>query len=508
MVKLSEIVQKVKEFIKKLSPKVRRIGLIVIITLVILISFFIVYSNVTKYGLLYSDLDPSDGKYIHQQLVDMGLDVKIRGSSIYVNRDKVDELRLTFSSELKGGSKGFELLDNSSGFGFTDEEFLIQKQRIVQGELERTIKSFSQIKDSRVHITPAKSTVFITEKDPAKASVYVKLNPGESLSKEQVKSIIHLVSAAWNNLPFENVEVVDARMNLLSLGIYDGSSEFDFTGSVDNQMNVERGFEYQLENRLLSVLEPVLGADKVKVRINVDLDFDSKQKTEIIIDENKIPISEHIIKEENGYLDNDGGGPIDNNMSNVGADDKGDFSKREESTVNYEVSKQESKTIYAPGEIKRITTSLVYDGNVTQEMRANLESIINGVVGFNAERGDSISIVGMEFVGVKQEVSSLPRKNVFPIVLAVIVVVILFIIMKLIKKHKNMDESSSTSISKEDLDSKVVLQQSVEENIKRKTIEETNPENKVLEDEIRSYAINKPNQVVEIIKSWMMEDTR
>ena len=510
MVKLSELVQKIKEYIQKLSPKVKRMAIIIIVSLVVLISFFIVYSNITKYGLLYSDLDPADGKYIHQQLVDMGLDVKIRGSSIYVNKDKVDELRLTFSSELKGGSKGFELLDNSSGFGFTDEEFLIQKQRIVQGELERTIKSFSQIKDSRVHITPSKSTVFVTEKDPAKASVYIKLNPGESLSREQVKSIIHLVSSAWNNLPFENVEVVDARMNLLSLGIYDGSGEYDFTGSIDTQMNLERGFEYQLENRLLSVLEPVLGSDKVKVRINADLDFNSKEKTEIIIDENKIPISEHIIKEENSYLDNGGGGPIDNNMSNVGEEDKGDFSKREESTVNYEVSKQESKTIYAPGEVKRITTSLVYDGNVTQEMRTNLESIISGVVGFNGERGDSISIVGMEFVGLKQDVPYTPKKKITPIILAIIAVLILFMIMRLFKKPKKSDVTSEVvNISEEDLSSKEALQQSVEETIKRKSLEEeSNPENKMLEDEIRSYAINKPTQVVEVIKSWMMEDTR
>ena len=260
-------------------------------------------------------MDPSDSKYIHEQLVEMGLDVKIRGKSIYVPRGRVDELRLTFSPDLKGGSKGFELLDKSSGFGFTDEEFLIQKQRIVQGELERTIRSFSQVKDSRVHITPSKTSVFMTEKDPARASVYVRLNAGESLSREQVKSIIHLVSSAWNNLPFENVEVVDSRMNLLSLGIYDGSDDLNFTGSLDAHMNLERKFEYELENRLLSVIEPVLGADKVRIRVNADLDFDSKKRTDIIIDENKVPISEHIIKEQNSASVNGTGGPIDNNMS-------------------------------------------------------------------------------------------------------------------------------------------------------------------------------------------------
>lgn len=506
MEKLSQLVSKIKEFIQKLSPKSKKIVIVAIIVLVSVLSFFFVYSNVMKYGLLYSDLDPSDSKYIHEQLVDMGLDVKVRGKSIYVPRNRVDELRLTFSPELKGGSKGFELLDKSSGFGFTDEEFLIQKQRIVQGELERTIESFSQVRDSRVHITPSKSSVFMTENDPARASVYLKLNAGEALSREQVKSIIHLVSSAWNNLPFENVEVVDSRMNLLSLGIYDGSNEINFVGSLDAHMNLERKFEQELENRLLSIIEPVLGSEKVRVRVNAELDFDSKQKTEIIIDENKVPISEHIIKEENGSVVDGGGGPLDNNMSNVESNLSGDSSRREESTINYEVSKQESTIIYAPGEIKRITTSLVYDGDISQEMRENLQSIVGGVIGFNAERGDSISVVGMEFNGLKQEIAETKRRSILPIILGIVIGIVVLSLFMLLRKNKkskeNIYEESDISGVKD------MIQQSVEENIRKNTIEETNPENKMLEDEIKKYAVNKPNQVVDIIKSWMMEDTR
>ncbi len=74
-------------------------------------------------------------------------------------------------------------------------------------------------------------------------------------------------------------------------------------------------------------------------------------------------------------------------MSNVEEDNSSDRSSREESITNYELSKQESTIIYAPGEIKRITASFVYDGNITQDMRDNIESLINGVIGFNAERG-------------------------------------------------------------------------------------------------------------------------
>ncbi|BAK81707.1 flagellar basal-body MS-ring/collar protein FliF [Candidatus Arthromitus sp. SFB-rat-Yit] len=509
MGKLKEILEKVKNFIQKFSPRTKKIIISAFIILVLFLSFFLVYSNVTKYGLLYSDLDPSDSKYIHEQLVDMGLEVKIRGKSIYVLRNKVDELRLTFSPELKGGSKGFELLDKSSGFGYTDEEFLIQKQRIVQGELERTIRSFSQVKDARVHISPSRTSVFMTDKDPAKASVYLKLNPLESLSRDQVKSIIHLVSAAWNNLSFENVEVVDSRMNLLSLGIYDGSDDFNFAGSLDNQMNLERKFEHELESRILSIIEPVLGYDKVRVRVNAELDFDSKKKTEIIVDDNKVPVSEHLIKEENGTSLNGGGGPIDNNMSNVQEGNSSDKSSREESTTNYELSKQESTIIYAPGEIKRITASFVYDGNITQEMRENIESLINGVIGFNAERGDSISVVGMEFNGLKQEAVQAKRRGIIPIIVSVVVLIVILFLVRMFKKNKELSSlSKNDNLPQSISEAKDMIQQSVDENIKKNGIEDTNPENKMLEDAIKNYAITKPSQVVEIIKSWMMEDTR
>ena len=193
-------------------------------------------------------------------------------------------------------------------------------------------------------------------------------------------------------------------------------------------------------------------------------------------------------------------------MSNVEMDISGDSSKREESITNYEVSKQESTIIHAPGEIKRITTSLVYDGNMTQEMRGNLESIINGVIGFNAERGDSISVVGMEFNGLKQEIAQTKKRNIIPIVMGVIGVIIILFLFKMFRKNKDIETESyrPSNIS----EAKDIIQQSVEENIRKNNIEDTNPENKMLEDEIKRYAVNKPNQVVDIIKSWMMEDTR
>ena len=96
-----------------------------------------------------------------------------------------------------------------------------KKQRMLQGEIEKTIKSFPQIEDARVHITNGKESVFAQEAEPGSAAVSLTIKPGESLDITQVRSIISLVSASSFNVPKQNIEVVDQYMNLLSDGLYD-----------------------------------------------------------------------------------------------------------------------------------------------------------------------------------------------------------------------------------------------------------------------------------------------
>ena len=106
-----------------------------------------------------------------------------------VPKENVDELRLEIAPELSTGSKGFELMDGSSSFGMTDEEFKIKKIRMQQGELEKTIKSFSQVDNVRVHITPSKDSVFVEDKEPGKAAVYLKLVAGNDLSRNKLAQL-------------------------------------------------------------------------------------------------------------------------------------------------------------------------------------------------------------------------------------------------------------------------------------------------------------------------------
>lgn len=142
-------------------------------------------------------MDSNDSGTVLQKLKDKKVEAKVEGNNILVPKDKVDELRMQMLSEvpLTNGSQGFEILDKSQ-FGETDQEMKINYQRALQGELERTIKGFPQVDNTRVHLVLPEETAFVKETQPGRASVTLNLKQGQTLSKEQVKSIVALVSGS------------------------------------------------------------------------------------------------------------------------------------------------------------------------------------------------------------------------------------------------------------------------------------------------------------------------
>ena len=277
--------------------------MVAIIALLIAIASLFFYNSANKYKVLFSNLDPTDAQLIMAQLTDLGVDMKVEGETILVPRKKVDQLRLELAPNLSGGSDGYELLDNSGSFGMTEDEFNLKKLRAHQGELEKTIKSFPQVETVRVHITPAKDSVFVEDKEPGKAAVYIKLAAGNNLTKDQVKSIVALVSASSSNIPEENVQVIDNNMNLLTEGLDTEDGIEVSSEAIQGLFDLEKKYEKELEDSIVKLLEPVIGKNKVTSSVNVDLDFDSKQKTETIIDPNKVIVSQQTIKEENTSSD-------------------------------------------------------------------------------------------------------------------------------------------------------------------------------------------------------------
>ncbi|MBU3135980.1 flagellar M-ring protein FliF [Clostridium gasigenes] len=517
---------KLKEGFKKLWTGFKALGkgvkiaiVIAIITLIIAIISMFFYSANNKYKVLFSGLDPNDAQLVTSKLKEKKVDMKIEGEAIMVPKENVDELRLEIAPELSTGSKGFELMDGSSSFGMTDEEFKIKKIRMQQGELEKTIKSFPQVDNVRVHITPSKDSVFVEDKEPGKAAVYLKLVAGNDLSTEQVSSIVALVSGSTENIPKENIEVVDDKMNLLTKDLNNTDESVVSSETIEKHYLLEQKYEKTLEKSILDLLQPVLGK-KITTQVNVELDFDSKQETKTVIDPNKVIVSQQTLKEINGTGDGQATeSPVDNNMGNTIAD-KNTTSKssKEDQKTNYESGKTESKVISAPGEVKRLTATVFVDGDLDAKLQKAIENSVGTAIGFNLERGDAITIEGINFdplekddaaTAAMDEMLKAEQRN--KIITYVVIgllglgIIITIIVVLLKKRRENAKVEEEGNL----LD--VVIEDRISKNIQEPVIPidfgENNPKTQ-LEEEIKKYAQDKPEQVVDIVKSWLSENER
>lgn len=520
MKKLLEKVKGLWDKFKNQSKKIKIAIFISFIAVVIAIVSTIVYASSNKYQVLFSNLDPKDAQTILAKLNEQKVTTKIQGDTILVPNDQVDQLRLQLAPELKSGSSGYELMDSGSSFGMTDEEFKIKKLRMQEGELEKTIKSFSQIESARVHITPSTESVFAKESSPGKAAVYLQIKPGSEITKEQVKSIVALISGSTENVPKENIEVIDDKMNLLTADLNDDENKTMNSESLDKQYSLEKNYESKLQKEIVSLLEPVIGKDKVKANVNVDLDFDSKQQTQTVLDPNKVVVSQQTIKEANNTGDNGSvsESPVDNNISNTTENNKDtkNNSSREEQKNNYEIGKTETKVISAPGEVKRMTASVVVDGNLDAATQKAVEDAVSNAIGFNSVRGDQISVLGMNFDpslkeaaqnqadAINAEAKQKEMKKYIimgAIALAVLIIVIIILIRRRRKKLEDEYEDETQLLD-------VVVGDEKEPDIFEPIEFETKNEKIYMENEIKKYATEKPEQVVEIIKSWLSEDER
>jgi flagellar M-ring protein FliF len=546
MNKLSEMLKNLIGRWKGLSTR-RKIAFTVIFVGVIAAIISISISlNTTTYAVLFANMDSKDASAVYTDLNSKKVKVKIQGNTILVPKDQVDELRMQVLSDvtLTDGSQGFELLDKSQ-FGQTDAQMKINYQRALQGELERTIKTFSQVAGARVSLVIPDDSDFVRDTTPGKAFVTVKLKPNEKLTTDQVMSIVSLVSGSVKNLPKENVEVTDT-VTLLTKNLFNKDGQnLDASTSTEKQQQLTTQYENEVQQKLQDMLETIYGKDKVKVVVNADLNFDDTQKKVTTYDPKNVPVSEQTETDAtpNANTQNSGS-PVDNNMVN-GTSSTTTTSNgitTEKRTTNYNVSTSEEKTIKAPGEVNRLTTSVVIDGKLDDAAKSSVKNLVVSAVGYDAARGDTISVESMAFDttaqdnakkdldSINQEITEQKRKKMYELIGAGVacLLITLLIASALRKKVKDTEKEQDMELQPKGLD--VVIGDQVKElqeaaEAKEQTAEielpkvqpkekfkpvELDVENEQMhvESEIRKYAANKPEQVAEIIKTWMAEDER
>lgn len=388
----------------KALSKLKKIVVITIVSslLIALGAYGLIFSK-KNYVTLYSNMDISQAGEIKTALEESGVtDYKISdgGTSILVLENRVDRLRmdLAVSGLTPDNGTGFELFDNSQ-LGMTEQERQIMYQRALEGELRRSIVSLEIVEDARVHLNLNEESIFSRETDPSSASVVLSLKKNSNLSEAQVQGIVALIAGAVNNLSAEYIQVIDTNGNLLSR-----HQSGDYTYQTAEITNQEMEYESRLEEKIQAQLGKVFGYDKIAASVRVKLNQSSEeQRSEQYTDGAVVSEQSRFNRMETDNETLDAAGPLDNNMQNVIQNNSvndaladstvSDFNQ----TSNYQPSVTETHTVKPPGEIESLSVSVIYSGEMDNNLYGLITDHVASIVGINMERGDRISVSGTPF---------------------------------------------------------------------------------------------------------------
>jgi flagellar M-ring protein FliF len=351
------------------------------------------------YALLFGRLEAEEASRIVEELKKENVPYQLRdgGASIYVPADRVYELRVRLAGKGLASGKylGYELLDGNS-LGMTDFMQRVNLKRAIEGELSRTISNLEQVEMARVHLVlPERSPFQSTQREPS-ASVVVKLRPGSALSSAQIEGIQALVAGSVEGLTIENVTILDSRGNLLSQNAA-RSAEFS---AASAQIRYQQELEAYLAQKGQSMLDNVLGPGNSLVRVAAEVDFTRLvQERDLIDPESQTIVSEETLQEER-TPDANGSAAAGQRVSNA--------------VRNYELSRTRERMEKAVGQLKRLSVSVIlnyrkvitpgrngeetvrYEPYSAQELEG-FADLVRKAVGFQADRGDEITIQQIRF---------------------------------------------------------------------------------------------------------------
>ncbi|MDF2077162.1 flagellar basal-body MS-ring/collar protein FliF [Pseudomonas mendocina] len=443
----------------------RQLGLLVGLAASVAIGFAVVlWSQQPDYRPLYGSLNGMDATQVVETLTASGIDYTIEPNSgaLLVKADDLARARMRLAAAgvaPTDTSVGFEILDREQGLGTSQFMEATRYRRGLEGELARTVASLNNVKGARVHLAMPKASVFVRDERKPSASVLVELYPGRALEPSQVMAIVNLVATSVPELDKGQVTVVDQKGNLLS-----DQQELSELTMAGKQFDYTRRMEGLFTQRVHNILQPVLGTGRYKAEVSADVDFSSVESTSEMFNPDQPALrSEQQVNEQRqsslppqgvpGALSNQPPGPAAAPQQAAGAaapagpvaagqplvDANGQqimdpatgqpmlapypADKREQSTRNFELDRSISYTRQQQGRLRRLSVAVVVDDQVrvdpatgetsrvpwTADDLARFTRLVQDSVGFDASRGDSVSVINTAFTAsLGEEIPDIP----------------------------------------------------------------------------------------------------
>lgn len=388
-----------------------------------------VWLSTPDYRLLFADMDAESAAQITAKLdadkVPYRLDEG--GRTIRVPAERVDRLKIDLASSVTSGRIGFEIFDRTA-FGQTEFLEQVNYRRALEGELARTIATISEVASARVHLAMAKDSLFGARQQAAKASVILKLRSNRPLSAASVQGITNLVAASVEGLRPDAVVLIDNFGRPLSQARESGGP------MAAEQLERQQSLERDMTEKVVNLLEPVVGVGRVRVNVSARLSNDTQEQTEELFDPNAVVRSRQTTTEgapstvAQGVAGARGNlpqpvAPSQNpaiNTASTATAGPGTLASRSSETTNYEVSKVTRVTQKPRGDVARLSVAVLLDheqvatknadGTVAKSTKPRdpadlqkIQELVSAAVGLDTNRGDLLTVENIAFSDSMEE---------------------------------------------------------------------------------------------------------
>ncbi|WP_355608968.1 flagellar basal-body MS-ring/collar protein FliF [Xanthomonas cannabis] len=389
------------------------------------------WSQKPGYQALYTGLDEKGNAEAADLLRTAQIPFKIdQGTgAISVPQDRLYDARLKLAGSGLTGKEtggGFELMEKDPGFGVSQFVENARYQHALETELSRTIGTLRPVREARVHLAIPKPSAFTRQRDVASASVVLELRGGQGLERNQVDAIVNLVASSIPDMTPERVTVVDQSGRMLSIA--DPNSD---AAQHAAQFEQVRRQESSYNQRIRELLEPMTGPGRVNPEVSVDMDFSVVEEARELYNGEPAKLRSEQVSDTStsatgpqgppGATSNSPGQPPAPAVAGApgapaaansqAAAPAAPTESSKSATRNYELDRTLQHTRQPAGRIKRVSVAVLLDNvprpgakgkMVEQPLTAaeltRIEGLVKQAVGFDAARGDTVSVMNAPFV--------------------------------------------------------------------------------------------------------------
>ncbi len=385
----------------------------------------------------------------------------------------------------------------------------------LQGELEKTISSFPDVRSVRVHIRRAKPELFSDDRKPDQASVTIDFHPGARVEPGKIKAIRSLVAHASGVAP-EEIRIIEAgEMRDLTELIIDDKSGAGLSAS---QLEVQERMSKARQKDLQRALDDFVGAGRSRVTVALELAFDEVEEDRTVLkppvegEESGLAVSRKTVSENyEGMSPVNGGEPgVNPNVPpNYPGAKKGatKYSKSDvEENLDYNVEKTRTKRAVG-STVKRMSVAAMVDDAVPEASLPSIRNYLATASGIDERRGDRISVERMPFNrdDAKAAEARVRRERLQEMIAKIAIVAIpVFLLLLIFVVLWRRWEAKVEELEPDVLDLTAVAETERAEEADDLTPEQRERQEKVAK--VRQFATNDPDGIAKLLQLWLVEE--